>query len=59
MKYEATSLDDIANMFDAQAEQARKTAERSVGRTRTQEEARANTWSEAARILRSTILTGG
>lgn len=56
LKYEATSLADIADMFDAQAEQAKKAAGRSFGRTMIVEEARANTWTEAARILRSTTL---
>ena len=57
--YIATSLEDIAQLYDQSAEQARRGAERAkTNIVRATLEAEARTWEDAARILRNTTLTG-
>lgn len=55
--YRASSLDDIARMFDQRAAVARDHQARAQSSTyRTMHRSEANTWESAAAILRSTII---
>ena len=56
--YTATSLDDVAKLFDERAASARQIAEHArTQQHRTAQKAAADAWESGALILRSTTLT--
>lgn len=56
-KYEATSLDDIATLFDHYAECAKRNNFSKAKRAIAAAQRESDTWTKAAAILRATTLT--